>query len=183
MERKCDISDYRSKLDRTLASPDLTNDETIKTLLKNQIVESSYLQFEGLYFDNWVFWYIALLLMCKVYVWSNIIILVTLLSEYLDNVVERKSKEVSDFLEMLRSATKSSSKDLNRGWKVCCPFSLCQILFICNLSNINSIKKISPLSFFYFHVDIAVGASCYWGFHDKFLTLVFHIRRVRALKD
>ncbi|XP_073016800.1 uncharacterized protein [Primulina eburnea] len=89
MERKGDISDYRSKLDNTLASPDLTNDETIKTLLKNQILESSYLQFE-----------------------------VTLLSEYLDNVVERKSKEVSDFLEMLRSATKSSSKDLNRGWKV-----------------------------------------------------------------
>ncbi|KZV48991.1 hypothetical protein F511_09587 [Dorcoceras hygrometricum] len=83
MERGGDISDYRSKLDVTLASPDLTNDETIKSLVKNQILQS-YSQFE----------------------------------EYLDNVVERKSKEVSDFLEMLRSATKSSSNELHRGWKV-----------------------------------------------------------------
>ncbi|XP_073032601.1 uncharacterized protein [Primulina eburnea] len=89
MERKGDISDYRSNLDKTLASPDLTNDETIKTLVKKQILESSDFQFE-----------------------------VTLHSEYLDNVVERKSKEVSKFLEMLRSATKSSSKDIHRGWKV-----------------------------------------------------------------
>ncbi|XP_073139866.1 uncharacterized protein [Henckelia pumila] len=84
MERKSDISDYRSNLDKTLASPDLTNDETIKTLVKNQILESSTFQFE----------------------------------EYLDTVVERKSKEVSEFLEMLRSATKPSSKDIHRGWKV-----------------------------------------------------------------
>ncbi|KAL0344873.1 UNVERIFIED_CONTAM: hypothetical protein Sradi_4318600 [Sesamum radiatum] len=35
------ISDYRRKLDKTLASPDLTNHEILRTLVKNQILQSS----------------------------------------------------------------------------------------------------------------------------------------------
>ncbi|KAK4396618.1 hypothetical protein Sango_1498400 [Sesamum angolense] len=48
MESRGNISDYRSKLDKTLASPDLTNDEMIHTLVKNQILQSSDHQLEGL---------------------------------------------------------------------------------------------------------------------------------------
>ncbi|GER41822.1 polyketide cyclase/dehydrase and lipid transportsuperfamily protein [Striga asiatica] len=40
MEGKDSISDYRSKLDKTLTSPDLTNYETIRTHVKNQILQS-----------------------------------------------------------------------------------------------------------------------------------------------
>ncbi|KAK4414808.1 Iron-sulfur cluster co-chaperone protein HscB [Sesamum alatum] len=90
MESGGNISDYRSKLDKTLASPELTNDETIYTLVKNQILQSS---------DHH-------------------------LEEYTDYVVERRSKEISNFLSMLRSASvndveKSKSNDESQiGWKV-----------------------------------------------------------------
>ncbi|CAA0818767.1 Unknown protein [Striga hermonthica] len=40
MEEKDNISDYRSKLDKTLTSPDLTNYENIRTHVKNQILQS-----------------------------------------------------------------------------------------------------------------------------------------------
>lgn len=90
MESRDSILDYRSKLDKTLASPDLTNDEMIHTLVKNQILQSSNHQLE----------------------------------EYTDYVVERRSKEISNFLSMLRSASvndveKSKSNDESQiGWKV-----------------------------------------------------------------
>ncbi|KAL0410226.1 UNVERIFIED_CONTAM: Iron-sulfur cluster co-chaperone protein HscB [Sesamum latifolium] len=90
MESRGNISDYRSKLDKTLASPDLTNDEMIHTLVKNQILQSSDHQLE----------------------------------EYTDYVVERRSKEISNFLSMLRSASvndveKSKSNDESQiAWKV-----------------------------------------------------------------
>ncbi|KAL7092341.1 hypothetical protein ACP275_12G160200 [Erythranthe tilingii] len=72
MEGKRNISDYRNRLDKTLSSPDLTNDETLRTLVKNQILQSS----SGSHFEGCI-----------------------------DNVVERRSKEVSNFLTMLRSAS------------------------------------------------------------------------------
>ncbi|KAL0338739.1 UNVERIFIED_CONTAM: hypothetical protein Sangu_1396000 [Sesamum angustifolium] len=90
MESRGNISDYRSKLDKTLASPDLTKDEMIHTLVKNQILQSSDHQLE----------------------------------EYTDYVVERRSKEISNFLSMLRSTSvndveKSKSDDESKiGWKV-----------------------------------------------------------------
>ncbi|KAL0346941.1 UNVERIFIED_CONTAM: hypothetical protein Scaly_1710100 [Sesamum calycinum] len=90
MESRGNISDYRSKLDKTLASPDLTNDKMIHTLVKNQILQSSGHQLE----------------------------------EYTEYVVERRSKEISNFLSMLRSASvndveKSKSDDESQiGWKV-----------------------------------------------------------------
>ncbi|KAL0855110.1 hypothetical protein Bca101_060262 [Brassica carinata] len=39
MERKREICEYRERLDKTLASPDLTNEETLKTLIRNQLNE------------------------------------------------------------------------------------------------------------------------------------------------
>ncbi|KAI3443357.1 hypothetical protein Pfo_000022 [Paulownia fortunei] len=90
MEGKGDIFDYRSKLDKTLTSPYLTNDEMIHALVKNQILQS---------------------VDCK-------------LEEYTEYVVERRSKEMSNFLSMLRSASlndveRSKSRDESHsGWKV-----------------------------------------------------------------
>ncbi|PIN10925.1 hypothetical protein CDL12_16480 [Handroanthus impetiginosus] len=90
MEGKSSISDYRSKLDNTLASPDLTNDEKIHTLLKNQILQSSDCQSEG----------------------------------YTEYVVEKRSKEISNFLSMLRSTSvndverSKSGDESHSGWKV-----------------------------------------------------------------
>ncbi|KAL0337090.1 UNVERIFIED_CONTAM: hypothetical protein Scaly_1984100 [Sesamum calycinum] len=83
MEGNGKISDYRRKLDKTLSSPDLTNHEILRTLVKNQILQSSECRLEG----------------CT------------------ENVVERRSKEVSDFLSMLRSASVNDVES-NRAWKV-----------------------------------------------------------------
>lgn len=91
MDGKGSISDYRNKMDKTLASPDLTNNEKLQTLVRNQILQSSNSQFEG----------------------------------YIENVVERRSKEVSNFLGMLRSTAlvndverSKSSEDSHGSWKV-----------------------------------------------------------------
>lgn len=37
MQKKREICEYREKLDRTLSSPELTNHETLKSLLRNQL--------------------------------------------------------------------------------------------------------------------------------------------------
>ncbi|XP_057805257.1 uncharacterized protein LOC131020460 [Salvia miltiorrhiza] len=85
MDGKGTISDYRSKMDTTLSSPDLTNHERLQTLVRNQILQSSDLQFEG----------------C------------------VENVVERRSNEVSNFLGMLRSTALVNDADRsNTAWKV-----------------------------------------------------------------
>ena len=39
MERKSAISQYRERLDKTLSSAELTDPETLKTLVKNQILQ------------------------------------------------------------------------------------------------------------------------------------------------
>ncbi|KAK4432638.1 hypothetical protein Salat_1026000 [Sesamum alatum] len=84
MEGKGNISDYRGKLDKTLASPDLTNHEILRTLVKNQILQSSD----------------------------------CCLKECTENVVERRSKEVSNFLSMLRSASVNDVEKSHGAWKV-----------------------------------------------------------------
>uniref|UniRef100_A0A5B6ZAC0 START domain-containing protein n=2 Tax=Davidia involucrata TaxID=16924 RepID=A0A5B6ZAC0_DAVIN len=89
MERKQKISQYRGRLDKTLASHDLTNEETLKTLVKKQILRSSQCEIE----------------------------------EYMDNVVEKRTKEVSNFLDMLRSAVNDDDGLKTRemphgGWKL-----------------------------------------------------------------
>ncbi|GKU91122.1 hypothetical protein SLEP1_g5039 [Rubroshorea leprosula] len=65
------ISEYREKLDKTLASAELTNEETLKNLIKNQILRSSKHEKEG----------------------------------YSEDVLEKRTMELSNFLAMLRSAS------------------------------------------------------------------------------
>ncbi|KAJ0266263.1 Polyketide cyclase/dehydrase/lipid transport superfamily protein [Hirschfeldia incana] len=40
MQKKREICEYRDKLDKTLSSPDLTNDQTLKSLLRSQLYSS-----------------------------------------------------------------------------------------------------------------------------------------------
>ena len=41
MQKKGEISEYREKLDKTLSSPELTDHESLKSLLRNQLSGSS----------------------------------------------------------------------------------------------------------------------------------------------
>lgn len=47
MKGEGNILDYRSKLDTTLSLPELTSDEMIHTLVKNQILKSLDYKLEG----------------------------------------------------------------------------------------------------------------------------------------
>ncbi|OVA07196.1 hypothetical protein BVC80_1289g121 [Macleaya cordata] len=69
MGNKQKIVEYRERLDRTLASHDLSNEESIKSRVKNELLRSSPSEIEG----------------------------------YVENVADKRSKEVSNFLDMLRS--------------------------------------------------------------------------------
>lgn len=71
MEKKPKITQYRERLDKTLASPDLTNKETLKALVKNQLLHSWGDETKG----------------CN------------------QEVIEKRSDEVSYFLDMLRSVS------------------------------------------------------------------------------
>lgn len=71
MEKKQIILELRERLDKTLALPDLVNEESIKSLVENQLLRSSLSGMEG----------------------------------DIGPVVEKRTKEVSNFLEMLRSAS------------------------------------------------------------------------------
>ncbi|XP_015577814.1 uncharacterized protein LOC8259782 isoform X1 [Ricinus communis] len=75
------ISEYRERLDKTLASPELTNDDALKILIKNQLLRSSLNEDEG----------------CS------------------ENVIDRKTREVSYFLDMLRSASVSEHETSKTG--------------------------------------------------------------------
>ncbi|KAK2990081.1 hypothetical protein RJ640_000853 [Escallonia rubra] len=85
-----DTLQYRGRLDRTLASHDLANEEALKSLVKNHIQRSSGHDVE----------------------------------EYINNVLETRTNELSNFLGMLRSASVShdeglkSSETPSGGWKV-----------------------------------------------------------------
>lgn len=47
MEKKRKIVQYRERLDRTLASPDLTNDDLLKKLVRSQLLPSPEPEVEG----------------------------------------------------------------------------------------------------------------------------------------
>ncbi|KAL6336182.1 hypothetical protein AAG906_011064 [Vitis piasezkii] len=90
MEGKQNISQYRERMDKTLASHDLVNEEALKAIVKNQLLHSSEHDFKGDF----------------------------------DNVLEKRTKQVSNFLEMLRSTSKIdkegsiTSEPPNAGWKL-----------------------------------------------------------------
>lgn len=89
MEKKQKVLELRERLDRTLALPDLANEELIKSLVKNQLLRSS---FSGMKGD-------------------------------IGPVVEKRAREVSNFLEMLRSASGEMESFKTRGtshsdWKI-----------------------------------------------------------------
>ncbi|KAE8125254.1 hypothetical protein FH972_020085 [Carpinus fangiana] len=76
MEKRQKITQYRERLDKTLASPDLTNEDTLKTLVKNQLLHSSKDEIKG----------------CD------------------QKVIEKRTAEVSHFLDMLRSVSVSDNE-------------------------------------------------------------------------
>lgn len=76
MEGKHNITQYRERLDKALASNDLTDEERLKALVKNQLIYSS---------RNGI-------------------------KAYIEDVVDRRTKEVSNFLDMLRSASAGNDK-------------------------------------------------------------------------
>ncbi|XP_019153637.1 PREDICTED: uncharacterized protein LOC109150185 [Ipomoea nil] len=83
------ISEYRDRLDKTLLSQDLVNEDLLKGLVKSQIISSLNIENE----------------------------------ECIDNVVERRTKEVQNVLGMLRSTSvtdgeKSKSSEPSHGWKI-----------------------------------------------------------------
>ncbi|CAL5207494.1 unnamed protein product [Lathyrus oleraceus] len=86
MEKKRKIMQYRERLDRTLASDDLTNVEILKKLVKSQLLPSSELEDEG----------------------------------YKEKLIERKTAEISNFLDMLRSASDDGglSNTPHNDWKL-----------------------------------------------------------------
>ncbi|XP_019426400.1 PREDICTED: uncharacterized protein LOC109334869 isoform X2 [Lupinus angustifolius] len=71
MEKKRKIVQYRERLDKTLASADLTNDQMLKTLVESQFLPSSKQEVEG----------------------------------YKEKLIETKTAEVSNILDMLRSVS------------------------------------------------------------------------------
>ncbi|KAJ8754472.1 hypothetical protein K2173_005633 [Erythroxylum novogranatense] len=75
MGKSGNISQYRERLDKTLASPELTNHDSLKILIRNQLLRSSPNESED----------------CG------------------DKVVEKRTVEVSHFLDMLRSASISEN--------------------------------------------------------------------------
>ncbi|XP_008790239.2 uncharacterized protein LOC103707495 [Phoenix dactylifera] len=71
MEKKQKVLELRERLDKTLALPDLANEESIKSLVTKQLLRSSWSGMKG----------------------------------DIEPVVEKRAREVSNFLEMLRSAS------------------------------------------------------------------------------
>jgi len=47
MDKKQKILELRERLDKTLAMPDLVNEESIKSLVKDQLLRSSFCGNEG----------------------------------------------------------------------------------------------------------------------------------------
>ncbi|XP_004303387.1 PREDICTED: uncharacterized protein LOC101299210 [Fragaria vesca subsp. vesca] len=78
MEKKRKITQYRERLDKTLASPNLTNKEALKVLVKDQLLRSSENEIKG----------------CNA------------------NIIEERTAEVSNLLDMLRSASLGDDEGL-----------------------------------------------------------------------
>ncbi|KAM7264496.1 hypothetical protein ACFE04_002179 [Oxalis oulophora] len=92
MEKKLqNIVQYRERLNKTLMAPELTNEETLKILVKNQIAISAQNEYEG----------------CN------------------DNIIEKRTSELSNTLDMLRSAavndhdlSKATAASVRGEWKL-----------------------------------------------------------------
>ncbi|KAL5545671.1 hypothetical protein UlMin_005358 [Ulmus minor] len=91
MVGKQKITQYRERLDKTLVSPNLTNAETLKALVKKQLLRTSGQEIEG----------------CS------------------DTLIEKRTAEVSNFLDMLRSPSghdnersKAHPTSLSPEWKL-----------------------------------------------------------------
>ncbi|KAK7828532.1 uncharacterized protein LOC111990545 [Quercus suber] len=83
MEEKMKITQYRERMDKTLASPDLKNGERLKTLVKDQLLHSTKDEAKGLN----------------------------------EKVIEKRTAEVSNFLDMLRSASVNDNEGLKASEK------------------------------------------------------------------
>ncbi|KAL4606722.1 hypothetical protein ACB092_09G124100 [Castanea dentata] len=83
MEKTSKITQYRERLDKTLASPDLKNGERLKTLVKDQLLHSTKDETKGL----------------------------------TEKVIEKRTAEVSNFLDMLRSASVNDNEGLKASEK------------------------------------------------------------------
>ncbi|KAL0917265.1 hypothetical protein M5K25_012315 [Dendrobium thyrsiflorum] len=86
MEKKQKILESRKRLDNALSLPDLVNEDSIASLVKEQLIQSS--------------------------LWSN--------RENVGKILESRTIEVANFLEMLRSASGTSNSHLKfqKDWKV-----------------------------------------------------------------
>ncbi|KAL0008026.1 hypothetical protein SO802_009528 [Lithocarpus litseifolius] len=83
MEKESKITQYRERLDKTLASPDLKNGERLKTLVKDQLLHSTKDETKGLN----------------------------------EKVIEKRTAEVSNFLDMLRSTSVNDNEGLKASEK------------------------------------------------------------------
>ncbi|MQM04709.1 hypothetical protein Taro_037501 [Colocasia esculenta] len=87
MVKQHKILEFRERLDNALASPGLSNENSIKSLVKNQLLRSPFCGTEG----------------------------------DLMNVIDKRSREVSNFVEMMRSVSlndKEASKVAHTEWKI-----------------------------------------------------------------
>ncbi|XP_047332635.1 uncharacterized protein LOC124936199 [Impatiens glandulifera] len=101
VEKKQNISQYRGRLDRTLASEELTNEESIKFLVKNQVLKSIECQNEV----------------------------------RTETVIEKKAKEVSSFIQMLKSASEydddiaQKKTPVHGDWKIKQDTEECRVMY------------------------------------------------------
>ncbi|KAK6942515.1 hypothetical protein RJ641_027892 [Dillenia turbinata] len=86
MDGKQKIIQYRERLDKSLASPHLTERQSLKEIVKNQLCRSSQVEIDG----------------------------------DMDNLVERRTTDVSAFLDMLRSASgvARNHEKMHADWKL-----------------------------------------------------------------
>lgn len=75
MDKKQQILEFRKRLDETLASPTLANDESLKSLVENQLLHSSSCQTEG--------WLIVGLCLCVLFLLNFIVEVHALMRFYL----------------------------------------------------------------------------------------------------
>lgn len=101
MEGKQDITQYRDKLDKTLMAPDLSNVESLKILVENQISKSTQTEDQ----------------------------------ECNENLVQKRTKELANFLSMLRSASGNAVEGIKAneiphgGWKIKHDNQDCRVMY------------------------------------------------------
>lgn len=145
MEKPRKITQYRERLDRTLASPSLTDEEALKTLVKNQLIRSKEHGNEGCQFLTSSFSSLTfvvghqscttnILRQCKQICDHLIMFRFMAPAGCNENEVGEKTAEVSNLLDMLRSASLVNDKGLKTcetttqpEWKVC--YRICIMFF------------------------------------------------------